>query len=231
MAYKPYGLGRVQQHDPRSRNFPALTTPEAPTKLFHKHYGRVLDQGSLGSCTGNAMAHSLEIAPLHVARRYFNEKAAVALYSRATVLDGFDGTYPPDDVGSSGLGVAKAAQESGYITDYHWAFGVQHLQESLAIGPALMGTVWYESMFEPEQTGIVTINGEVAGGHEYVCLGYIIEGDETWFHFLNSWSKNWGVASPSKYSDVSGGTFWMNRSTVDRLLSEGGDVMFPIFRG
>lgn len=215
-------LGRHVEHDPRSRAYPAIRAEERDA-VMHEHYGRVLNQGDLGSCTGNAMAHALVTAPLRRPLVHStNEKLAVRLYSRATELDPWDGSYPPDDTGSSGLAVCKAAQEAGYISRYEWAFGVDHARAALVNGPLLFGTVWYERMFEPDEDGVVNIGGGVAGGHEYVCLGYV----GSMFHFINSWGRHWGVASA--VADVSGGTFWMSYDTVATLLEDQGDVVQPL---
>lgn len=52
-----YSLGRIVQHDPRSLAFVAATAPLKT--VTHRLSGQVLDQGNLGSCTGNAMAQAL----------------------------------------------------------------------------------------------------------------------------------------------------------------------------
>src|SRR5581483_9492938 len=100
-----YPLGRRVEHDPRSRLFPF--TAEAPAKLrtvAHRSYGLPLDQGQLGSCTGNAAAGALNTVPLHrTGGRVLTETQARDLYALATRLDGFEGEWPPTDTGSSGL--------------------------------------------------------------------------------------------------------------------------------
>jgi hypothetical protein len=188
----------------------------------HTHYGRVLDQGNVGSCTGNAMAQALMAGPLRQRGRTVSQRTALALYSRATELDPWEGDYPPDDTGSSGLAVCKAAVEAGLIRRYEWAFGLDHLRRALAVGPVLVGTAWYESMFGPDDDGFVTAEGEMVGGHEYLCLGYV--GDD--YHFLNSWGRGWGV--PSKVADITGGTFWMSATTFGALLEDYGDAVQPL---
>lgn len=215
-------LGRHVEHDPRSRAYPAQAAPLSAADVVHEHYGVVLNQGQLGSCTGNAGAQSLMTAPLRRRPRTMTQRKAVSLYSRATVIDGFDGDYPPDDTGSSGLAVCKAMVETGYISSYEWAFGIDHAKAALGAGPVMCGTAWYESMFEPDRRGEVTIGGQIAGGHEYLCLGYVEDGD--YFLFLNSWGRHWGVPGPSD----SGGCFWMSRDTFGSLLEDQGDVVQPI---
>jgi hypothetical protein len=217
-------LGRHVEHDERSRAYPARKAAVAVESVVHKHYGPVLDQGWVGACTGFAATQGLMAAPLRLPNRRLYAKTALALYGRATALDPFPGEYPPDDTGSSGLAVCKAAVEAGYISRYEWAFGIDHARAALSRGPVLVGTAWYEGMNEPNDLGIVRATGELLGGHEYLCLGYVGED----FLFLNSWGKNWGRPSGSNLAAVSGGTFWMSYATFGALLEDQGDVVQPI---
>jgi hypothetical protein len=184
--------------------------------ILHRRYGPVLDQGSLGSCTGNAMAQVLNMTPLHTpGTRWLKEEDAVALYQRATAIDPFPGTYRPEDTGSDGLSVCKAAKELGHITGYRWAFGFEHALDALQNGPVLVGTVWHQSMFTPDAKGFVWPDGNEVGGHEYVLMGDDTKGKLT---FLNSWGKGWGK----------GGRFHMNYVTFGKLLAAQGDVAVPV---
>ncbi len=109
-------LGRHVEHDPRSRAFSAGTA--AIKSVRYKRHGNAFDQGELGSCTGNAMAGVLMTEPLWIRGRNLTEADAVTLYKAATRLDKIPGKYPPDDTGSSGLAVMKAAVKAKYIAGY-----------------------------------------------------------------------------------------------------------------
>jgi len=210
-----YPLGRNVNHDPRSRSFPA---PRATTRkpVLHKRNGAILDQGNLGSCTGNAMAQALNMVPLHTpGTRYLTETDAVALYSRATELDNAQGTYPPDDTGSDGLSVCKAAQEKRLITSYSWAFGFDHALDALQLAPVLIGIPWHEAMFTPDSRGFVHPDGAVAGGHEIVLFG---DDTKDTLTFLNSWGSGWGKR----------GRFFMNYADFKALLADQGDCAVPV---
>lgn len=209
-------LGRHVEHDPRSRAFPAPATATITSKTW-RHYGRILDQGQVGSCTGNAMAQALNTHPLHVSRTpYLTEGDADALYSLATSLDDVPGAWPPDDTGSSGLAVAKAAQEKGYITGYTHAFGLDHTLAALMNGPLIVGTNWTQNMFHPDAHGFVKPTGAVAGGHEYLLLG--VNTDRGYATFLNSWGADWGLR----------GRFHMTLDDFGALLANGGDATQPV---
>src|SRR5450631_3388497 len=104
-------LGRNQWLDGRSLAFMVENDArEMSQALKDQHWDRVLailDQGQLGSCTGNAGTGALGTQPLYdaagksvlpaVTDAAAAEKFAVSLYSDATVADGYPGKYPPDD--------------------------------------------------------------------------------------------------------------------------------------
>lgn len=104
-------LGRHVEHDPRSRDYPFEVAAATPLrKTLWRRYGRVLDQGQLGSCTGNAIVGALNTLPLRkTGAAALTEKDAVSIYGSATAIDSIPGQYPPTDTGSSGLAVCKSA--------------------------------------------------------------------------------------------------------------------------
>jgi len=211
----PYPLGRTLSHDPRSRNFAAPLAPALKT-VMHTHYGPVLDQGNLGSCTGNALSQALNTKPLHARRgKYLTEADAVRLYSAATRLDEFDGEYPPTDTGSSGLAVCKAALAEGLIRSYSHAFGLDQCLAALVLQPVIVGTEWTDAMFEPDSKGFVHPTGNVAGGHEYCLLGLNVR--DEYVTAINNWSVTWGLR----------GRFRIRFADLGTLLQAQGDVTVP----
>lgn len=215
-----YPLGRVVEHDERSRAFRAAQGGGPLRSVVWKRGGRILDQGDLGSCTGNAIAGTVNTAPLHRwYQRYKTEADAVKAYSLATGLDSVDGAWPPDDTGSSGLAACKAAVKLGWITGYHHAFGLDEALRALMVGPVITGTNWYGSMFMPDPNGRVTIatsDTSPAGGHEYEVVGLNVEARTVLC--ANSWGTGWGRS----------GYFTLSWDTWGRLLSEQGDVTVPM---
>ena len=207
-------LGRHVEHDPRSRNYQAQTAPLEDVK--HHRHCRPFDQGELGSCTGNAMAGALMTDPYYKRGRSFHEQSAVTLYEQATHLDRIKGAYPPDDTGSSGLAVAKAAREDGYISAYSHAFGLEQALGALTLAPVIAGIPWYDSFDEPLSTGEcpLTANAAVRGGHEIELFGLAVEDEQVWAY--QSWGPTWG--------GVHNGTFWFSWKTFGELLDQKGDV-------
>lgn len=215
-------LGRIVNHDPKSRAYEAVRSEVR--KVLWAHRAPVLDQGQLGSCTGNALTQLLNTTRAVKARladtksrRFLTEQTAVALYSRATVLDDIGGHYPPTDTGSSGLAVCKAGVEAGYFTQYRHAFGYDQFTGAIQLSPVITGTPWYAGMFTPDENGYVWPTGRVAGGHEYLILGFDPAGKGK-VTMLNSWSASWGRK----------GRAYMRGDVYAELLSQQGDVTVPV---
>ena len=210
-------LGRHVEHDPRSRAFSAGTA--AIKSVRHKRHGSAFDQGQLGSCTGNAMAGVLMTEPLWTRGRTLVEADAVALYKSATTLDGIRGKYPPDDTGSSGIGVMKVAVKAKYIAGYAHTFSLQQLLGSLVRFPGILGVNWYDSFDAPASDGQcrLTSSARVRGGHEVEMFGIDVAKKRVWCY--NSWGPTWGGRG--------NGTFYFSWSTLQRLLGEKGDATFP----
>lgn len=215
-------LGRLVEHDPRSKLYPARQAVRPRTVLWD-HHAPVLDQGDLGGCTGFALAQCLNTAkfassrPKRLGRRYYlNDKYAQMMYARATQLDDIEGTWPPTDTGSSGLAVCKAGVQLGYLAAYQHAFGFVHFAQAITLQPVIVGTWWYDAMYYPDAYGFVKPVGENVGGHEYLALG--INYADQYVTCLNSWSASWGDR----------GRFRLTFTDFAALLQDDGDVTVPI---
>jgi len=170
-------LGRHIRIDSRSAAYP-YTAPERAIAavLWHRNIP-ILDQGNLGSCTGNAITGALGCDPdwanLPAGHPVLDEAEAVALYSAATSLDAYPGAYPPDDTGSDGVSACKAAQIAGLLSGYTHCFDFPTMQQALQAGPVIIGINWYSSFDHPSSGGSVSITPDafVRGGHEIVVRG------------------------------------------------------------
>lgn len=207
-------LGRHVNHDERSNQY--LIPEGTPTTVLWQRLIGVLDQGDVGSCTGNAATGHIGTTPtddagVKATGVVLDENEALALYSAAEVIDG-DGPYPPNDNGSSGLSVAQAAKNAGLIAGYTHALTVAAAHTAIQAGPFIVGSDWYTGMDTPDASGVVTATGTIRGGHEYECIGYDTATD-LW-HFVNSWGTSYGI----------NGHFFYSSATFATLLADQGDI-------
>jgi len=210
-------LGRHVNHDSESRRYPVDTAGLTIASVRHLRRIAVLDQGNLGSCTGNAGIGALGTDPnydtLPVVGGYaLSQQGAVKLYSDATQIDPYPGQYPPDDTGSDGLSIAKVLKAAGDISGYTWAFSLDDALKALSAAPLITGIPWYNSMFTPSSEGLLKVFGALAGGHEIVVDEY--DAVRGWVGFTNSWGSGWGLA----------GRFYLAAEDWGTLLAQQGDV-------
>jgi hypothetical protein len=226
----PYPLGRVKEHDPRSIYYAVAAWPRSAVKSVDwTRRAPVFDQGQLGSCTGNAAAGLVGTDALGYTGQSsvtvsgnvlpVDETLALQVYSLATQLDEYQGAYPPDDTGSSGLGAAKALVKLGLSSHYQHAFSLGALNTALQRGPVMIGIEWFNSMFEPDNRGQLLLDktSGVAGGHEFIVSAYIK--DSGLYRMENSWGPGWGI----------GGSAFFTAADLQWLLSQEGDVTQPVF--
>lgn len=210
-------LGRHVKHDSRSLDYKFDGSGIATTSIRHTRYIPVLDQGDLGSCTGNAATGNLGTGDFFAtisSSLTLDENEAVKLYSAATALDNYQGTYPPDDTGSDGLSVAKAAQQAGLISGYQHITSLNDAIAALQLGPIITGVNWYSSFDNPTKSGKVSItkSAYVRGGHEFVLDE--VDATNKLIGATNSWGASWGLK----------GRFYFSFADYERLLNEQGDA-------
>jgi hypothetical protein len=208
-------FGRLVEFDERSRNFPVrelLATDKL--RSYTWSCGIVLDQGNIGACTGFSVAQEAAAKPAVI--KNITNQTGLEVYRRAQQLDEWPGE---NYEGSSVLGAIKAGTEKGWYKEYRWAFSENDL--ALAVGhhgPAVIGINWYDSMSTPNGKGIITVSGEIAGGHAILCNGFNVKTGLYRLH--NSWGNVWGI----------NGECFISRLDMIRLLQEDGEACIPVVR-
>jgi hypothetical protein len=226
------GLGRIQQHDPRSLNFPipmgsAEVPIRPPRNVTHRFYGGVRDQLNIGACTYFSVGDYYSAAPFYrgAEKHLFTQEACFRGYSRVTEVDTFPGKwyfdgFNPDgtvrgrgeDTGSSSGGMWRALKEAGLASRVEWAFGVEHLLDALIDTPICIGIPWRSAMFTPDRDGMVHYIGDVVGGHEITIMRCRV--DTRRVLIPNHWGPDWGVR----------GWFSMTWDDLGQALADGGDA-------
>lgn len=176
-------------------------------------YGIEHDVDALASCTGNAATAALSIlldkdraasAGLDTDDATAAQRFAIDLYAQATTHDQWhDYTWPDQDCGSSGLGIAKALRARGLIDQYGHATTAEELCALLQTGPVLMGLPWYADWTQTtDRDGFIDaspdwMDSPLEGGHE-VCItaleSVVFDGgqlipERTVLRFRNSWGS------------------------------------------
>lgn len=208
-------LGRHLWLDSRSLAYTVETSAAAWPPLKSQHWERIipiLNQGQLGSCPGNAGAGALGTQPFYdkCGHRAFGtnstatdlEAFAVALYSAATTVDPYPGTWPPTDTGSSGLAICQVLKTRSTIKGYQWAVTAHGFAQLLQWGPVLLGAPWYEAFFTPAGSGFIDTDPNwaasgLAGGHEIEAVGIDLDTKDllnSVITFCNSWGSSWADA-------------------------------------
>jgi hypothetical protein len=207
-------LGRHIRHDPRSLQYPVGATSVPLVTVTHERVSDILDQGDLGSCTGNAAVGALGTKPLSdtiPAAVTLDETFAREVYSDATAIDPYTGQWPPEDTGSDGLSVAKVLKTRGLIAGYLHGTNPTALQTALQTTPVIVGVNWYAGFDTPDTSGRVEITGGIRGGHEFEIIG--VDFEEQLYEAVNSWGRDWGLE----------GHFFIPFTAMARLLKEHGD--------
>ena len=181
----------------------------------------VEDQGSLGSCTAQALIGALEFLEIkdkvkyaNLSRRflYYNERVienSVSEDSGATIRDGIkslahDGVCVerrcPYRISSFASKPSKASYADALdhqIIEYRRLLTVKEMKNCLVAGfPFVFGFSVYESFEADEvaQTGIVPMpkqREQLLGGHAVMAVGYNDSTER--FVVRNSWGTKWGM--------------------------------------
>jgi len=226
-------LGRHVLLDSRSKAYAVQPTATPVVSIRHAQNIGILDQGQVGSCTGNASVSCAYHEPFltdwsHVWRYTPDEAGAQAWYHDNTVNDSYPGTWNTDgtgeDTGSDGLTSSKMAKAAGICTGYQAALDLDSSLQQLMKTPGITGIPWYQSMFNPPPSGLLTVDikSGLAGGHELVVdevvtadapgngTGKLLVGGD------NSWSPSWGAE----------GRWYMTADDWWTLRKQEGDVYF-----
>ncbi len=217
-------LDRLPEFDKRSLAYLAVEGIEQkPLRSYTWSLADRLNQGQEGACVGAAVTHELLARPAKV-------KGVDMAYAREEIYwrsqrdfdDWPGGAYPgatPFYEGTSVLGGMKAATALGWYGGYTWAWSVEELALAVAYrGPAVLGVNWYGSFFEPDADGLITIAGNVAGGHAILANGVSVKRRQ--FRLTNSWGPSFGLD----------GQCFISFDDMARLFDEAGEAAVPVKR-
>ena len=175
------------------------------------------DQGDFPHCVAYAWLHWMEDGPVtHKPRKPGSgfKFDPVEVYIHAQYQDEWPGE---DYEGTSVRAGAKVLRQLSVIDSYHWAWDIEAtIHALLNQGPVVVGTNWYDSMFSPNSKGLITVEGNIAGGHAYVLDGVNL--DKGLVRFKNSWGRSWGHQ----------GFGFIGLDDLERLILEDGEVCLAL---
>lgn len=195
-------LDYFPKFDEKSKLFPVVSLLELDPKEKKTIYktGPIINQGSEGACVGFAWTNYLLGEPNKPVNKTNVKEAnafAIDLYKSIKKHDFRAGE---DYRGTSVLAGAFMAQDLGYIDGYYWCFSVEDVKKAvLGIGPVVVGTKWFKSMYKTREDGLVTVTRNPKHGmHAYVIIGYdpamkFDDGTHEVFIIKNSWGPSYGV--------------------------------------
>lgn len=189
----PGGLGRLRH--------PSTTRAAALHPVEHRRSGRTrrfwfegevfLNQGSTGTCVGNALGHRYADGP--VRHPGIDEAWAQRLYVDASG----DQTL---EVGTSALEACRVLLARGEVSAFHWILTPGDLRATLLeVGSVCVGVDWFASMDRPVQQFDnsylpVDFASPIRGGHEFVLNAIDLApafGGPAYYRMKNSWGKGW----------------------------------------
>lgn len=216
VTQRDHRLGRNIVHDVRSRGFAMGLTVDKST--WHDKSVRIYDpipnpNQCHGECTCCAQAMLFNTAGNRKTGQVLKMDAAHKLYSLATSIDPFEGSWTSptwEDTGSSGLAAAKASQQLGFGGTFNFLFGgADEVVQAIMNGRTVScGSAWMNDMFEPDANGFIEPTGGEAGGHQYIARGYILSKDAV---KIRCW---WGT-----FKDV-----LIKRTHLNDLIMDNGDA-------
>lgn len=217
MKNKDFGLGRMHIEDPRDAQFPIAAAIAKPAKQRTSRYwnanGWWGNQGNSPKCVGYSWAHWVEDGPV----THSGQAPIVTpdyIYKEAQIVDEWVGV---NYEGTSVRAGAKVLQYAGFIDTYHWAMKESDIANAiLTTGPVVIGSNWYETMFEPDKDGLIKIGGEIAGGHAFLLNGVSMK--DKLYRIKNSWGKDWGKK----------GHAFISFDDVEKLLSDNGEACLAL---
>lgn len=232
-------LDRVPYWDPQNENYPVraildLDTPPVGEKLWTS--GALTDQGAEGACVGHgttqeatASPYRLHLGSGYVKPHYLNEPDdfAYRVYKSAQKIDPWAGE---DYEGTAVLAGVKVLKNIGLITEYRWALSLRDIRDTVwSHGPVILGINWYSDMYDTRPSGLVTVGGDVVGGHCITITGYDssrkLTGEDKAYE-LYRWQNSWG---PSYGRNGKG---WIKAADLKRLVFDEseGEACVPVTR-
>ena len=214
----PYPLGRMPSpFDPRDYNLKTFIPPTALKKAEIKEMvwdfpSDSLNQGETPHCVGFSMASfgiNLPTNTPHV------DQDGHDYYYQCKIID----NQPNMENGSYVRSAAKVLKNQGKIDAYAFAPDMETIKWWLLNkGPLIVGTLWTQDMFYPDEYNIIVPTGKAMGGHAYLLNEWTID---NFIGLQNSWGSEWG----------SNGKAYISAVNFEKIFNFDGEAMTAVELG
>lgn len=168
-----------------------------------------LDQGDFPHCCGFGAADwgINEPSPTH-----FTNADGHRFYYECKVIEG----EPNEENGAYVRSVGKVLKANAHLEAYAFAPDMATIKYWLLYkGPLIVGTIWTEGMFNPDENDLIHPTGETVGGHCYLINEWKSNG---YIGIQNSWGAQWGKD----------GKAYISEEDFGNLFSRGGEALAAI---
>lgn len=184
-------------------------TPAGPTSWLDAD-DPTLDQGQTPHCVGFTGADWENALPID---DHVGNPEGHSIYAACKVVDG----EPGQQNGSTIHSLARVLKARGKLKTYAFASNINEVKTFvLNHGPICWGMGWTNSMFTPDQNGLVSPSGPDIGGHAIIEVSYDPATDL--HELLNHWGPNWGIH----------GRFFMTSVALANRLAGGAEAMAAV---
>lgn len=168
-----------------------------------------LDQGDTPHCVGFSMANFGINLPVFTP---YTNKDGHELYYKCKILEG----TPASEEGSTIRTAAKVLKNNNRIDGYAFAPDIATIKWwVLNKGPMIVGTIWTEGMMLPDNDNIITIGGDILGGHAYLINEWRTD---NFIGIQNSWGQSWGK----------NGKAYISLDDFEKLFKYNGEAMAAV---
>jgi len=168
-----------------------------------------LDQKEYNHCCGFSAANWGINSPINTP---FTNEDGHRFYYECKEIEG----EPKKENGAYLRSVGKVLKNNKHTEAYAFAYDIDTIKHWLLYkGPIIVGTIWTEGMFTPDENNIAHPTGAILGGHAYLLNEWRID---NYIGIQNSWGASWGV----------NGKAYISQEDFENIFANGGEALAAV---
>lgn len=212
--FKKYPLGRIEspkdERDYSLRRF-MLNKPSGGKKK-EKNWDfplEALDQMETSHCVGFSAANWGINSPINTP---FANADGHRFYYECKEIEG----EPNAENGAYLRSIGKVLKNNRHLEAYAFAHDMETIRWWLLNkGPLIVGTIWKEGMYTPDENNLIYATGATLGGHAYLLNEWREDG---YIGIQNSWGPEWGI----------NGKAYISKEDFADIFSYGGEALAAV---